>query len=112
MAKNLRSKLPSSDKLIIYDKNEDATRRFANETKGVDVAENVREVAEKSVCWTLHHNHSHQMMSIFPPTKYDLSWGALFVSPSHDIYYKSSQSSDDPSHHTPCQSIFVRGILD
>lgn len=50
MAKNLRSKLPSSDKLIICDKNEDATSRFAKEMQGVEIAENVRELAEQSVC--------------------------------------------------------------
>lgn len=58
MAKNLRSKLPSSDKLIICDKNEDATSRFAKEMQGVEVAENVRELAEQSVCWQHPSTHT------------------------------------------------------
>lgn len=62
MAKNLRSKLPSSDKLFIYDTNVDATSRFVKENEGAEVAENVRDVAEKSVClspssFTLLHSH-------------------------------------------------------
>lgn len=57
MAKNLRSKLSSSDKLFVYDKNADATSRFVKENEGAEVAENVRDVAEKSVC--LSHPHSH-----------------------------------------------------
>lgn len=52
MAQNLRAKLPSSDKLVIFDKNEDATSRFANDNQDTEVANSVREVAEKSVC---HH---------------------------------------------------------
>lgn len=49
MAKNLRAKLPSSDKLIIFDKNEAATSQFAKDNQGTEVATCVREVAEKSV---------------------------------------------------------------
>jgi len=49
MAQNLRAKLPSSDKLIIHDVNSEATSRFAKENSNVEVAEDVRDVAEKSV---------------------------------------------------------------
>ncbi|KAL2025771.1 hypothetical protein VTO58DRAFT_102954, partial [Aureobasidium pullulans] len=48
MAQNLRAKLPSSDKLIIHDVNSEATSRFAKENSNVEVAEDVRDVAEKS----------------------------------------------------------------
>ncbi|KAA8651340.1 uncharacterized protein ATNIH1004_000222 [Aspergillus tanneri] len=61
MAKNLRAKIPASDTLIIRDVNEDATKRFVQETQkaarssgaGDDtskvlVAQNAREVAEQS----------------------------------------------------------------
>lgn len=51
MAKNLRAKLPKDDTLVIHDVNTSATANFTKEVgqKGVHVAENVREVAEKSV---------------------------------------------------------------
>jgi hypothetical protein len=49
MAQNLRAKLPSSDNLIIHDVNSEATARFAKENSNVQVAEDVRDVAEKSV---------------------------------------------------------------
>lgn len=51
MAKNLRAKIPAADTLIIRDVNEDATKRFVAEAKEgpVEIAENAREVAEKSV---------------------------------------------------------------
>jgi len=49
MAKNLRAKLPATDTLVIQDVNLDATKKFLGEhSEGVIVAENVREVAEKS----------------------------------------------------------------
>jgi hypothetical protein len=51
MAQNLRAKLPSSDNLIIHDVNSEATARFAKENSNVQVAEDVRDVAEKSVSW-------------------------------------------------------------
>lgn len=60
MAKNLRDKLPSSDQLIVYDKNVDATFRFAKESQGVEVASSVRDVAEKSVC-------AH-LLALLPPS--------------------------------------------
>lgn len=62
MAKNLRAKIPASDTLIVRDVNEEAAKRFvaeaqetarnngagANEGR-VEIAENAREVAERSV---------------------------------------------------------------
>lgn len=62
MAKNLRAKIPATDTLVIRDVNEDATKRFVQETREaarssgagddttqVVVAQNAREVAEQSV---------------------------------------------------------------
>jgi 3-hydroxyisobutyrate dehydrogenase len=62
MAKNLRAKIPASDTLIIRDVNEEAAKRFVAEAQEaarsngagadegrVEIAENAREVAEKSV---------------------------------------------------------------
>lgn len=62
MAKNLRAKIPAEDTLIVRDINEDAMKRFATEAQEaarsngasasegqVELAENAREVAEKSV---------------------------------------------------------------
>jgi 3-hydroxyisobutyrate dehydrogenase len=62
MAKNLRAKIPASDTLIVRDINEDAMKRFVAEAQEaarstgagageglVEIAENTREVAEKSV---------------------------------------------------------------
>jgi 3-hydroxyisobutyrate dehydrogenase len=62
MAKNLHAKIPSTDTLIIRDVNEESTARFIKEARetaksagvtdvlpNVVVAENAREIAEKSV---------------------------------------------------------------
>ena len=55
MARNLQSKLPSSDTLIIQDINTDATNRFVEEVRdqfggaAVKIAGTVREVAENAV---------------------------------------------------------------
>ena len=49
MAQNLRKKISSSDTLIIHDVNPAVTEQFAQEVGNVTVAQNVREVAEKSV---------------------------------------------------------------
>ena len=49
MAQNLRKNLPSSDNLIIHDVNSEATARFAKENSNVQIAEDVRDVAEKAV---------------------------------------------------------------
>ncbi|KAF2156465.1 hypothetical protein K461DRAFT_265847 [Myriangium duriaei CBS 260.36] len=48
MAVNLRSKIPSSDELVVFDVNTEAANKFQKENQGVDVAQSVREVAEKS----------------------------------------------------------------
>jgi hypothetical protein len=55
MARNLQSKLPSSDTLLVQDINADATKRFMDEVKAksagatVKAASNVREASEASV---------------------------------------------------------------
>lgn len=62
MARNLRMKLPDTDKLIVLDINRDVMGRLVTETKEasrkdgkpdnarqVDFAQNAREVAEKAV---------------------------------------------------------------
>ncbi|KAI9827200.1 MAG: hypothetical protein M1832_005337 [Thelocarpon impressellum] len=53
MAKNLRSKMPASDTLLIHDLNGEATRRFVDEAKAsggaaVEMTDSARELAEKS----------------------------------------------------------------
>lgn len=57
MAKNLRSKIPAGDTLIIRDIDSDVMKKFVDEVGAsskeglnVEVAGNAREVAEKSVC--------------------------------------------------------------
>lgn len=62
MAKNLRAKIPATDTLIVRDVNEKAAQRFVEEAteaarstgttaeeNRVQIAENARELAEKSV---------------------------------------------------------------
>ena len=51
MAKNLRAKVPKSDKLIIHDVNPAVTEHFAEEHVGqsVEIAQSVREISEQSV---------------------------------------------------------------
>ena len=49
MAKNLRTKIPSSDTMVIHDVNPAVTEQFAKEVGNVEIAQNVREVAEKTV---------------------------------------------------------------
>jgi hypothetical protein len=56
MAANLRSKLHPTDTLVIQDVNKAATENFLKEHGGsnkVEVAKTARELAEKSVCYTL-----------------------------------------------------------
>lgn len=63
MAKNLRAKIPDSDTLIVCDVNKEAAKKFADEVGvaasgtgkglGVEIANNSREVAEKSVSFFL-----------------------------------------------------------
>ncbi|USP75950.1 putative 3-hydroxyisobutyrate dehydrogenase, mitochondrial [Curvularia clavata] len=49
MAKNLRAKIPAEDTLFIHDVNTAATKQFLEEhPQGVQVAKNVREVAENA----------------------------------------------------------------
>ena len=53
MASNLRAKIPAEDTLFVYDVNTNATAKFLEEHQhGVLVADTVREVAEKSVCYS------------------------------------------------------------
>lgn len=49
MAKNLRTKIEDSDTLTVYDVNPGATKKLQEEAGKIDVAQNVREVAEKAV---------------------------------------------------------------
>lgn len=53
MAKNLQSKLPSSDSFLVHDVNSEILERFAGEASStgaqVKIAEDVREAAENSV---------------------------------------------------------------
>ena len=50
MAKNLRAKIQESDTMVIHDVNTKALEKFKSEVGNVEVAKNVREVAEKTVC--------------------------------------------------------------
>lgn len=65
MAKNLRAKIPAADTLIIRDVNEEAAKRFVAEAQEaahnpdenrVEIAQNAREVAEKSVSVMLNQS--------------------------------------------------------
>jgi len=64
MAKNLRAKVPAEDTLFVHDVNTAASKKFLEENPtGVQVAENVREIAEKAVSsispfYTLHDETS------------------------------------------------------
>ena len=49
MAKNLRTKIPESDTMIVHDVNPTACESIAKELGNIEVAKNVREVAEKAV---------------------------------------------------------------
>lgn len=53
MAKNLQSKLPSSDTFLVHDVNAEITKKFASEAASggaqVKVADDVRQAAENSV---------------------------------------------------------------
>jgi hypothetical protein len=54
MAKNLRTKINTSDTLVINDVNDTATQKFVEEVGGnVTIAKTVREVAEQTVRCTL-----------------------------------------------------------
>lgn len=50
MAENLKARLPTADKLIIYDVNKDALASFAKDNpSGVQIATSMRDVADESV---------------------------------------------------------------
>lgn len=49
MAKNLRTKIPDSDTMVIYDVTQGALDKFKSEVGNVEIAKSVREVAEKTV---------------------------------------------------------------
>ena len=49
MAKNLRAKIAESDRMLIHDVNPAVTEKFKQEIGNVEIAKNVREVAENSV---------------------------------------------------------------
>lgn len=72
MAKNLRARVPKDDKLVIYDRNKDATTQFIHEYddldsnlasrrigKHVEIANTAREVVERSVSSACHHPSSN-----------------------------------------------------
>ena len=76
MAKNLRSKIPKEDKLVVFDVNNKATEDFLGVFKaGMDtpnvgettVAKDVRKVAENSVCTRSKHNYLVSMMNLYFP---------------------------------------------
>ncbi|GME24475.1 3-hydroxyisobutyrate dehydrogenase [Neofusicoccum parvum] len=78
MAKNLRAKLPKEDTLVIHDINTAALSKFKQESgpQSVHVAENVREVAEKSetIITALpepHHVRGVYANMLIPPTLLD-----------------------------------------
>ena len=50
MARNLRNKIKDTDTMVIHDVNPAACENFAKEVGKVEIAKNVREVAEKTVC--------------------------------------------------------------
>lgn len=50
MAKNLRTKIPKTDTMVVQDVNPTVTQQFAEEMGNVEVVQTVREVAELTVC--------------------------------------------------------------
>ncbi|KAK4617658.1 putative 3-hydroxyisobutyrate dehydrogenase, mitochondrial [Fulvia fulva] len=73
MAKNLRTKIPESDKLYIHDVNPAILEQFAKEHKGVTIAKHVREVAENSDTVLTVLPEPHHVQNVFqqmlkPPT--------------------------------------------
>lgn len=70
MARNLRLKIPADDKLVIFDVDHSASKRFAQEFEatpgGVVVAGDVAELADQSVRFYLFFSASpFRMMSMF-----------------------------------------------
>ena len=49
MAKNLRTKISSSDTMLIHDVNPAVTQSFKEEVGNVEIANTVREIAENTV---------------------------------------------------------------
>lgn len=73
MAKNLRTKIPSSDTMFIHDVNPAVTESFAKEIGNVTIAKNVREVAENSETILTVLPEPHHVQNVFqqmlrPPT--------------------------------------------
>lgn len=73
MAKNLRSRIDHSDSMIVYDVNVKAAEQLAAEVSPVDVAKDVREVAERSVSTIGEALRLRKMIHHFPKL-YELSW--------------------------------------
>lgn len=65
MARNLRNKLPESDTMVIHDVNPAVTEQFVKEVGRVSIAENVRELAEKSVSDRPRKHHAQDELQIF-----------------------------------------------
>ncbi|CAI7654407.1 uncharacterized protein N7487_001934 [Penicillium crustosum] len=78
MAKNLRAKIPASDTLIVRDVNEDIMKRFVAEAQEtaqsngaganegqVEIAQNAREVAEKSIVMVTSLPESQHVIDVF-----------------------------------------------
>ncbi|KAF3385195.1 hypothetical protein F1880_003074 [Penicillium rolfsii] len=78
MAKNLRAKIPASDTLIVRDVNEEAVKRFVAEAQEaarnngagadegrVEIAENAREVAEKSTVMITSLPESQHVIEVY-----------------------------------------------
>lgn len=69
MALNLRKKIPESDTLSIFDVNPKSTQKFVDEagSKGVYIASDPKDLAQKSVCNALLGNIflSYMMIVLF-----------------------------------------------
>lgn len=68
MAKNLRARIPNDDKLLVFDRDSEATSKFAKEVgiaassvgaeskgTGIEIVNSPREVAERSVSKAFAH---------------------------------------------------------
>ena len=68
MAKNLRSKIPDSDTLIVNDAVKAATTKFLDETNGTDTEAvgSPREVAERAVSLPILRKSCHSSMLLVP----------------------------------------------
>ena len=78
MALNLRAKILEADKIVIYDRNTDATAKFADEVRvaapsrcmagngiEIEIVNSPREVAESSVSKNHSLSEESHMMSMF-----------------------------------------------